>query len=98
MGSMFYHNQNAFLALLLAFGGGILAGMLTAFIHNKLKILILAGILTMTMLYSINIRILGNKSNLPLLNSQSILTKVANFFHLCRLIWPIYYFLLFLLF
>lgn len=81
MGSMLYHNQNAFLALLLAFGGGILAGMLTAFIHNKLKIPnLLAGILTMTMLYSINIRILGNKSNLPLLNSQSILTKVANFF------------------
>ncbi|MFO8043569.1 MAG: ABC transporter permease, partial [Alkalispirochaeta sp.] len=55
-------------ALLLAFIGGLAAGAVTATIHNKLKVPnLLAGILTMTMLWSINIRILGNRANLPLL-------------------------------
>ena len=48
------------LALLIAFGGGAAAGVVTALIHNKLKVPhLLAGILTMTMLYSVNIRILA---------------------------------------
>ncbi len=56
-------------ALLLAAAGGIAAGFVTALIHNKLKVPnLLAGILTMTMLYSVNIRVLGNRANVPLLN------------------------------
>jgi putative ABC transport system permease protein len=67
------------IGLLLSLTGGILAGFVTAAIHNYLKVPhLLAGILTMTMLYSINIRILGGKANLPLLRVETIMTKVSN--------------------
>ncbi|TVR67018.1 MAG: ABC transporter permease [Spirochaetaceae bacterium] len=63
------------LALFIAFSGGLAAGAVTATIHNKLKVPnLLAGILTMTMLWSINIRILGNRANLPLLRQRTILS------------------------
>ncbi len=64
------------LCLLLAFIAGGLAGMLTALIHNTLKVPgLLAGILTMTMLWSINIRILGGRANLPLMRVETMLTR-----------------------
>lgn len=70
--------MNGWVALLVAFGGGVLAGMLTALIHNHLRVPnLLAGILTMTMLYSVNIRIMGNRANLPVLNQDTILTSVS---------------------
>ena len=66
--------------LLLAFAGGILAGFVTAAIHNKLRVPhLLAGILTMTMLYSVNIRILNNRANLPLLRVDTVMTHVSGF-------------------
>ena len=69
------------LALLLSFIAGVLAGMVTAAIHNKLKIPgLLAGILTMTMLYSINLRILGNKANVPLLRVETLYSKLPRIF------------------
>jgi putative ABC transport system permease protein len=50
---------NLWIAVLMAFSGGVISGVITAIIHNKLKVPhLLAGILTMIMLYSINIRIL----------------------------------------
>ncbi|MFP4407076.1 MAG: ABC transporter permease [Spirochaetaceae bacterium] len=61
-----------------AFLGGVGAGLVTAVIHNKLKVPnLLAGILTMTMLWSVNIRVLGNKANLPLLRKETILTRAT---------------------
>ena len=73
---------NIWLALLVAFIGGVLAGVTTALIHNHLKVPnLLAGILTMTMLYSINIRILGNRANVPVLKQETILSKVAELFN-----------------
>lgn len=67
------------IGLLLAFAGGILAGCVTATIHNKLRVPhLLAGILTMTMLYSVNIRILHNRANLPLLRVDTIMTQVSD--------------------
>ena len=70
-----------FVALLLSFFAGVLAGMVTAAIHNKLKIPgLLAGILTMTMLYSINLRILGNKANVPLLRVETLYSKLPEAF------------------
>ncbi|MBN1409235.1 MAG: ABC transporter permease [Spirochaetales bacterium] len=67
---------NIYLALVLAFAGGTLAGMLTAVLHNELKIPnLLAGILTMILLYSVNLRILGT-SNVSLLNVDTILSGV----------------------
>jgi putative ABC transport system permease protein len=72
---------NIWLALLLAFIGGVLAGVTTALIHNHLKVPnLLAGILTMTMLYSINIRILGNRANVPVIKQETILSKVSEMF------------------
>lgn len=65
--------------LFFSFMGGLLAGFVTATIHNHLKVPhLLAGILTMTMLYSVNIRILDGRANLPLLRSKTILTEVSN--------------------
>jgi len=69
---------NIWVAVLVAFAGGMAAGMITAVIHNHLRVPnLLAGILTMTMLYSINIRILGNRANVPVLKQQTILTTVT---------------------
>lgn len=56
----------AYLAILIAFVAGFLAGTLTAFIHLRFRIhTLLAGILVTTMLYSVNLRLLG-KPNVPL--------------------------------
>jgi len=53
--------------------------VITALIHNHLKVPnLLAGILTMTMLYSVNIRVLGNRANVPLLNQETVLTRVTD--------------------
>jgi len=63
---------NPFISTILAFGIGSLAGLMTAVLFIKLKIKpLLAGILTMTTLYSINLRING-KSNIPLFNFESV--------------------------
>lgn len=71
--------MNGWLALLIAFIGGVIAGVVTALIHNHLKVPnLLAGILTMTMLYSINIRILGNRANVPVLDQETLLSSVSS--------------------
>ncbi len=63
---------NPIISTLLAFCFGSLAGLLTSTLFIKLKIQpILAGILTMTILYSVNLKIIG-KSNVPLFNYASI--------------------------
>ena len=68
-------------SLLVAFAAGVAAGCVTATIHNKLKVPnLLAGILTMTMLWSINIRVLGNRANLPLIRQATVLTQVRSIF------------------
>lgn len=60
------------ISTLLAFVFGSLAGVITYTLHIKLKIkAILSGILTMTLLYSINLRING-KSNIGLFQNDSI--------------------------
>lgn len=60
------------LALLIAAAAGFLAGSATAFIHLRFRIhSLLAGILITTMLYSINLRILG-KANQPIFNESKI--------------------------
>ena len=64
-------------ALLAAFVAGMLAGVVTGLLHTKMKIpALLAGILTMIALYSVNLRIMG-KANLSLLAVDTVfkLTK-----------------------
>src|SRR5512142_1111227 len=71
--------MNLWLALLIAFAGGAVAGVITSLIHNHLKVPnLLAGILTMTMLYSVNIRVLGNRANVPLPTQATIPAQVTN--------------------
>jgi len=52
-----------FLALAVAFGAGCVAGAVTGLLHTRLGITdLLAGVLSMIMLYSINLRIMGKPS------------------------------------
>ena len=65
-------------AFFLAFAGGSSAGLVTALIHTRLKVPdLLSGILTMTMLYSINLRIMGNRANISLLRFNTIFNKIS---------------------
>lgn len=58
---------NVWVGMLLATIAGCIAGFVTGLFHTKFGIpAILAGILTQLSLYSINLRILGGKSNQPL--------------------------------
>lgn len=64
---------NPFFALIAAFIGGALAGLVTGLLHTKLKIqAILAGILVMMAAYSVNLRIMGKTPNIPLTKSETI--------------------------
>lgn len=61
-----------FLAMILACVAGMMAGGVTGFLHTKLKIpALLAGILTMIALYSVNLRIMG-KATVSLLGFDTI--------------------------
>lgn len=67
--------QSAIVANLLGFLAGCIAGWVTGVLDTKLHMpSLLAGILTMTGLYSVNMHIMG-KSNVPLLN-QKVLMNV----------------------
>ncbi|MCS8596726.1 ABC transporter permease [Levilactobacillus brevis] len=67
--------QSAIVASLLGFLAGCIAGWVTGVLDTKLHMpSLLAGILTMTGLYSVNMHIMG-KSNVPLLN-QKVLMNV----------------------
>lgn len=61
------------LTLFIVFGAGALAGTVTGLIHVKLKVRdLLSGIIVMTALYSLNLRITGDKANLPIFSRDTI--------------------------
>lgn len=63
---------NPFIALCAAMVLGAISGAITGIIHVKLKVTnLLAGIIVMTGLYSVNLRIMG-KSNIPLFMTKNI--------------------------
>lgn len=65
-----------YLALLLGCLAGVLAGTVTGLLNTKCGIHpILAGILTMTGLYSINLFVMNNSSNVSLINSSTIFSN-----------------------
>ncbi|MFT5720874.1 MAG: putative ABC transport system permease protein [Motiliproteus sp.] len=67
---------NPWLATLLAMIAGAAAGFVTAWMNVKLKILhLLASILTMIALYSVNLRIMG-RPNVALLGETTVLTPL----------------------
>ena len=76
------HGMPVFPALLIAFGAGLIAGLVTTLIYTKLHIPdLLSGILTMTMLYSVNLRIMSNKANTSFLKIDTLFSKLDNFFY-----------------
>ena len=63
---------NPYLALLAAIAAGALAGLCTGIIHVKFKVKdLLSGIITMTALYTINLRITG-RSNIAFFKENTI--------------------------
>ena len=65
-------------AILAAMLAGMVAGAVTGFLHTVFEIpAILAGILTQIGLWSINLRIMG-KSNTPLLQNDTIFSRVTD--------------------
>ncbi len=66
------------LATLAAVLAGMAAGAATAFIHLRFRInTLLSGILVMTILYSVNLRVLG-KANVALMANETILSAVSD--------------------
>lgn len=72
------HGINPWLATALGGVAGACAGLVTAWLHVSLKIMqLLASILVMVALYSVNLRIMG-APNLPLLDQPSVFTPFFN--------------------
>lgn len=69
------HGASPLLATLFSFIAGMITGAVTGLLYTKGRIpILLAGILTMTGVYSVNLRILG-KANVGLLNHATLLTN-----------------------
>ena len=69
---------NPWLASVAAFAAGACAGVVTATVHLRLKVLnLLASILTMIALYSINIRVMSGPM-VPLLGQKTILSSATS--------------------
>ena len=74
---MILSGANPFVATFVSMLAGMAAGFVTGFLNTKLKIpSLLAGILSMTGLYSVNLRIMG-KANLPLLKQDTVISIVS---------------------
>ncbi len=68
------HGTNPYLATLAAMAAAAAAGLLTGWLNVRLKIMdLLASILVMIALYSINLRIMGGP-NVPLINDTTLFT------------------------
>jgi putative ABC transport system permease protein len=97
-GALIVGGHSPLLATAAGVAAGLGAGVVTGFLHILLKSgesdsanygpKLLAGILTMTALYTVNLRIMG-RSNIPLLGVQVIFDKVGALFHLTMIGWNI---------
>lgn len=71
--------MNPAAAIFISFCAGLTAGLVTSAVYTKLKIPdLLAGILTMTMLYSVNLRIMSNKANVSFLKIPTLFSKISD--------------------
>lgn len=62
-----------YVSLFVAFFAGCIAGAMTALLSTKFKIQpLLAGILMMLALYSINLKVMGNRANVNMINERTI--------------------------
>lgn len=74
---MLYFNIDPFTTLLISFLAGMAAGAITGFLVTRLKINpLLAGIITMTGIYSINLKIMG-KANMSLSKVTTLKNAIA---------------------
>ncbi len=79
--SMIAAGASPWLAIAAGALGGLLAGIVTGILYTKLKIpAILAGILTMIALYSVNLHVMG-KANISLLRVDTIFSTTASLLH-----------------
>ncbi|MCI8454139.1 MAG: ABC transporter permease [Lachnospiraceae bacterium] len=71
--AMIVNGTSPFLALWASFLAGALAGCITGLIHVRCRVRdLFSGIIVMTSLYSVNLRIAGMKANLPFLSKDTI--------------------------
>jgi putative ABC transport system permease protein len=95
-GALIVGGHSPLLATAAGVAAGLCAGVVTGFLHVLLKSgesdsanygpKLLAGILTMTALYTINLRIMG-RSNIPLLGVDGIFEKVGDFLSVTLASW-----------
>ncbi|OFU51512.1 MULTISPECIES: ABC transporter permease [Aerococcus] len=75
---MLYFNIDPFTTLLISFLAGMAAGAITGFLVTRVSINpLLAGIITMTGIYSINLKIMG-KANMSLSTVTTLKSAIAN--------------------
>jgi putative ABC transport system permease protein len=97
-GALIVNGQSPLMATAAGVGAGLCAGLVTGFLHVLLKSgdsdsvnygpKLLAGILTMTALYTVNLRIMG-RSNTPLLGVEVIFDKIGDLFSVSMIGWNI---------
>jgi putative ABC transport system permease protein len=100
--ALMVHGVSPWLATAAAVGAGMCAGTCTGFLHLVLKSgdrnannygpKLLAGILTMTALYTVNLRVMG-RSNTPLLGVDGVFEKFGDLFNTLMSGWPLIAFL-----
>lgn len=73
------HGTSPIVATVFGFLAGCIAGLVSGLLYTKMKIpALLAGIITMTGLYSINNRVMGKQPNIPLLGEKLIFTPLTD--------------------
>jgi putative ABC transport system permease protein len=75
---LIYGGYSPWLATCMGLVAGLIAGLCTGLLHTKVRIApLLAGILMMIALYSINLRVMGSKSMLSLLRIDTVFTDIT---------------------
>jgi putative ABC transport system permease protein len=97
-GALIINGHSPLSATVAGVAAGVCAGLVTGFLHVLLKSgdsdstnygpKLLAGILTMTALYTVNLRIMG-RSNTPLLGVEVIFDKIGDLFSVSMIGWNI---------
>lgn len=78
--ALFALHGHPIIGLFAALIAGACAGMITGFLQTKCKVApLLSGILTMTALYSINLKIMGNQPNISVFGKDTIFTLLKDF-------------------
>ncbi|MCL2224784.1 MAG: ABC transporter permease [Defluviitaleaceae bacterium] len=91
VGAMLVVAGHPFLGLVASAAVGAGAGLVTSVLQTKLKVQpILAGILTMTASYSVNLYIMGGRSNIPLLREETVFTAAGRVMNNERLLFSLF--------